>query len=65
MEPPRNEFEQEVYQALQEISDLEILTGVRPQEMEALEVDFVIHLGNQVGVIEAKTKGAKPGIDQI
>ena len=28
-------------------------------------MDFVIRLGNQVGVIEAKTKGAKSGIDQI
>lgn len=63
--PPRNEFEQQVYQTLQGISGLEILTSVRPQEMEALEVDFVIRLGNQVGVVEAKTKGAKAGIDQI
>ncbi len=62
-EPPRNEFEQQVYQALQVIPDLEILTSVRLQG--ALEVDFVVRLGNQVGVIEAKTKGAKSGIDQI
>jgi len=52
-------------QALRAISDMEILTSVRPQGLEALEVDFVIRLGNQVGVIEAKTKGAKSGIDQI
>ena len=65
MEPPRNEFERRVYQALREIPGLEILTGVRPQGMEALEVDFMIRLGNQVGVVEAKTKGAKSGIDQI
>lgn len=62
---PRNKFEEKVYQTLQEITDLEILTSVRPQGLEALEVDFVIRLGNQVGVIEAKTKGAKSGIDQI
>lgn len=64
-ESPRNEFERQVYQALQVIPDLEILTSVRPQGLEALEVDFVVRLGNQVGVIEAKTKGAKSGIDQI
>ncbi len=64
-ESPRNEFEQQVHQALQGISGLEILTSVRPQGLEALEVDFVIRLGNQVGVIEAKTRGAKSGIDQI
>jgi hypothetical protein len=62
---PRNDFEEQVSQALQTIPDLEILTSVRPQGLEALEVDFVIRLGNQVGVIEAKTKGAKSGIDQI
>ena len=62
---PRNEFEEQVYRTLCEIPDLEILTSVRPQGLEALEVDFVIRLGNQVGVIEAKTKGAKSGIDQI
>ena len=62
---PRNAFEERVHQALREIPDLEILTSVRPQGMGALEVDSVIRLGNQVGVIEAKTKGAKDGIDQI
>lgn len=64
-EPPRDEFERQVYGTLRTITDLEILTSVRPQRMAALEVDFVIRLGNQVGVIEAKTKAAKPGIDQI
>jgi len=62
---PRDDFERQVSQALQTIPDLEILTSVRPQGLEALEVDFVLRLGNQVGVIEAKTKGAKSGIDQI
>lgn len=64
-ESPRDEFEQQVYQTLQSISELEIFTSVRPQGLEALEIDFVVRLGNQVGVIEAKTKGAKSGIDQI
>ncbi len=62
---PRHDFEEKVHQALQEIDDLEILTSVRPEKEGALEVDFVIRLGNQVGVIEAKTKGDKRGIDQI
>lgn len=61
----RSDFEQQVYQALRSVPDLEILTSVRPQGLKALEVDFVIRLGSQVGVIEAKTKGAKSGIDQI
>lgn len=64
-EPPRSDFERQVYQALQGVPDLEIFSSVRPQGMEALEVDFVVRLGNQVGVVEAKTKGAKSGIDQI
>lgn len=65
VEPPRNEFEQQVHRALQGIPGLEVFTSVRPQGLEALEVDFVVRLGNQIGVIEAKTKGAKSGIDQI
>lgn len=63
--PPRNAFEQQVYETLQDISGLEVLSSVRPQGLEALEVDLVIRLGNQVGVIEVKTRGAKSGIDQI
>lgn len=64
-EPLRDEFERQVHQTLQAIPGLEIFTSVRPQGLEALEVDFVVRLGNQVGVIEVKTKGAKAGIDQI
>ncbi|MGC8946817.1 MAG: DUF1887 domain-containing protein [Anaerolineae bacterium] len=64
-EQPRNEFEEQVYRTLCEIPGLEILTTVRPQGLEALEVDFVIRLGNQVGVIETKTQGKKSGIDRI
>jgi len=62
---PRNAFEWEVYRVLQQIPGLQVLTSVRPQGLGALEVDFVIRWGNQIGVIEAKTKGAKSGIDQI
>jgi len=61
----RDDFEREVYRVLQQIPDLEILTSVRPHGLDALEVDFVIRSGNQIGVIEAKKKGAKSGIDQI
>jgi len=64
-ESPRTDFEEQVYQVLREIAELEVFTSVRPQGLEALEVDFVIRLGNQIGVIETKTKGAKSGIDQI
>ena len=60
---PRDDFEQLIHNVLQEIDDLEIFTSVRPQG--ALEVDFVVRFGNQVGVIEAKKKGDKRGIDQI
>lgn len=59
----RNPFEQEVYRVLCGIDGIEILTSVRLRA--ALEVDFIIRLGNQVGVVEAKTKGGKAGIDQI
>jgi len=61
----RDDFEREVHRVLQKIPDLEIFTSVRPRGLEALEVDFVVRLGNQIGVIEAKRKGAKSGIDQI
>ncbi len=61
----RDDFEREVHRVLQKIPNLEIFTSVRPRGLDALEVDFVVRLGNQVGVIEAKRKGAKSGIDQI
>ncbi len=62
---PRNDFEQQVFQTLQSHSELEILWSVRPKGLDALEIDFIVRLGNQVGVGEVKTKGAKSGIDQI
>jgi len=64
-EPPRDEFEQQIHHILQGIPGLEVLTSVRPQGLAASEVDFVVRLGNRVGVIEAKTRAAKSGIDQI
>lgn len=65
-EPPRNEFEQQIHQALRRaIPELEVFSSVRPQRSGALEVDFVVRLRDRVGVIEAKTKAAKSGIDQV
>ena len=62
---PCNEFERQVREALQSHPQLEVLWSVRPQGQAALEIDFVVRLGNQIGVGEVKTKGAKSGIDQI
>jgi len=62
---PRNKFEHQIYETLKDIPELEVFPSVKPQSLGALEIDFVIRLGNRVGVIEAKTKGAKSGIDQI
>ena len=62
---PRDPLEEEVKDVLDSIEGLEVKYSVRPAGMEALEIDFVIRLGNQVGVGEVKSKGAKRGIDQI
>lgn len=62
---PRNPLEGQVRAVLQSVADLEILWSLRPQGLGALEVDFVVRLGNQVGVGEVKTAGSKSGIDQI
>jgi len=62
---PRDEFERQVEEELRAHPRLELLWGVRPQGLAALEIDFVTRLGNQIGVGEVKTKGAKSGIDQI
>jgi hypothetical protein len=65
-EAPRNAFEQQVFEALAATPGIaEVLTSVRPQGLGALEVDFAVRCGNQVGVGEVKSKGAKDGIDQI
>ncbi len=63
--PPRHPFEAQVCEILKSIQDLEVLTSVRPQEQPALEVDFIIRLGNRIGVIECKHQADKRGIDQI
>jgi len=62
---PQDDFEREVHNALATTPGLEVLTCVRPQDLAALEIDFVVRLGNQIGIGEVKRKGAKAGIDQI
>ena len=62
---PRHALEHDVRAVLQAIPDLEVLWSLRPQGLGALEVDFAVRLGNQVGVGEVKTAGSKSGIDQI
>lgn len=62
-EPRGGPFEGAIYAALQPVVD-EIVAGVKL--MGALDVDFVVRCGNQVGIIEAKTgPGVKKGIDQL
>ena len=63
---PRNAFEEQVVSALRATPGIsKVLASVRPAGLGALEIDFVVRCGNQVGVGEVKSKGAKAGIDQI
>lgn len=62
---PRNHLEDQVRETLQSKPELEVLWSLRPRGLDALEIDFVVRLGNQIGVGEVKTKGAKSAIDQI
>jgi hypothetical protein len=65
-EEPRTDFEQQVVNVLRSTPGIaEVVTGLRPQGLEAQEVDFLVRCGNQVGIGEVKTKGAKRGIDQL
>lgn len=58
-------FEQTIYESLADHVD-EIMAGVRPQGVaEQIEIDLVVRLGNNVGIIEAKTGVKKAGIDQL
>jgi hypothetical protein len=57
------QFETAIYTALQPAVD-EIAAGLK--HTGAVDVDFVVRCGNQVGIIEAKTgPGVKKGIDQL
>lgn len=63
---PRNDFERQVAGTLRSTQGVdEVLTSVRPQGLGALEVDFVVRCGNQIGIGEVKSKGAKDGIDHL
>ncbi|GAB4282009.1 MAG: DUF1887 family CARF protein [Candidatus Promineifilaceae bacterium] len=56
-------FEKRIQDALHPVVD-EMLVGVKL--LGALEIDFIVRIGNQVGIIEAKTgTNFKKGIDQL
>ncbi|MFN7037044.1 MAG: hypothetical protein ACK4SN_11840 [Bellilinea sp.] len=61
-------WEEAVYQTLKPRVD-EILRGIQPQGVkEQIEIDLLIRVGNQVGVIEVKTGGegsGKHAVDQL
>ncbi|MCS7222131.1 MAG: DUF1887 family CARF protein [Anaerolineae bacterium] len=62
---PKDHFEQAIGEALKEAMD-EVKVGVTLAP--ALEVDLVVRVNNQVGVIQAKTGGAalrKDGLNQL
>lgn len=66
IEPPRDPFEIQIQEILLDISGVdEIFTSLRPQGMAALEVDFVLRCGNQIGIGEAKSKANKKAVDQL
>jgi hypothetical protein len=63
---PRDPFEEEVVVALRSDPAIdEVLTSLKPQGLGALEVDFAVRCGNQVGIGEVKSQGQKKGIDQL
>lgn len=62
---PRDELERQVLETLIAMPGLQVLSSLRPHGLGALEVDLALRYGNQVGIGEVKTKGAKAGIDQI
>ena len=65
-ETPRNVFERQVFETLAATPGIDqVFTSLRPRGLGALEVDFAVRCGNQVGIGEIKSKGAKAGIDQI
>jgi Holliday junction resolvase-like predicted endonuclease len=63
-----SKLEEAVYQALQPHVD-EILCNVRPEGVkDQVEIDLLIRIGNQVGVIEVKSGGkgsGKKAVDQL
>ena len=58
-------FESTIFQALEPNVD-EIMAGVRPGGVsKQIEIDLVLRIGNNVGLVEAKTGVNKAGIDQL
>ncbi len=64
---PRDEFERAVVAKLRPRSSPveEIVTGVRPLATPSLEIDALVRIGNQIGVLEIKRRADKRGIDQL
>ncbi len=64
---PRDEFERAVVAALRPPASPvdEILTSVRPQATLNLEIDALVRIGNQIGLLEIKKKADKRAIDQL
>ena len=64
---PRDEFERAVVEKLRPRSSPieEIVTDVRPLATSGLEIDALVRIGNQVGVLEIKKRADKRGIDQL
>jgi len=63
------EFEKAIRDVLDNAPEIdEVMVGVRPHGVaENIEIDLVVRVKNQVGIIEAKTGGDHPkqGIDQL
>ena len=58
-------FESTIFSALEPHMD-EIMAGVRPGGVsKQIEIDLVVRVGNNVGLVEAKTGVNKAGIDQL
>lgn len=63
---PRHDFEQLVVNTLRNTSGIaEVMSSLSPQGVGALEVDFAVRCGNQIGIGEIKTQAKKAAIDQL
>ncbi len=62
----KDALERVVGDALRAVAGIsEVKAGIRPVGAEALEIDLVIRVGNQVGVAEVKMQGNKDPIDHL
>jgi hypothetical protein len=58
-------FESTIFEALEPHVD-EIVAGIRPGGVaNQIEIDLMVRIGNNVGLVEAKTGVNKAGIDQL